>query len=249
MQLKTNVSLLSIENKISFTNKSIQPISYFPGEQMKLSITGSYDAPVTSSVQFKPKLLLEYPAKAVTCINKSSILYFNGISGEIKLPADIIPVSQSTVLIESGTELILDGSGTWHTELDFDTYLTDSVGTISIRLINPSNDCFTVDTTSYPIMMEKVCAYDMRIIGAANSGFGLLGVGPHPLDYNSTVSFLLSKECEYSIQLLDILGNEKCIILLKGAKGYIKYKLINHHCCPEVILLYFKHLENLSHNL
>lgn len=242
IQLKTNVSLLSIENKISFTNKSIQPISYFPGEQMKLSITGSYDAPVTSSVQFKPKLLLEYPAKAVTCINKSSILYFNGISGEIKLPADIIPVSQSTVLIESGTELILDGSGTWHTELDFDTYLTDSVGTITIRLINPSNDCFTVDTTSYPIMMEKVCAYDMRIIGAANSGFGLLGVGPHPLDYNSTVSFLLSKECEYSIQLLDILGNEKMHYSAKGSKGLHQVQIDKSSLLPGSYILIFQAL-------
>jgi hypothetical protein len=242
IQLKTNVSLVSIENKISFTNKSIQPISYFPGEQMNISITGSYDAPVTSSVQFKPKLLLEYPAKALTCINKSSILSFNGVSGEIKLPADIIPVNKSTLLIESATELILDGSGTWNTELDFDTYLTDSAGTITIRLINPSNDCFTVDTISYPIMMEKVCANDMRIVGTAQSGFGLLGVGPHPLEHNSTVSFLLSKECEYSIQLLDILGNEKLNYSAKGSKGLHQVQIDKSSLLPGTYILIFQAL-------
>jgi hypothetical protein len=242
IQLKTNVSLVSIENKISFTNKLIQPISYFPGEQMNISITGFYDAPVTSSVQFKPKLLLEYPAKALTCINKSSILSFNGISGEIKLPADIIPVNQSTLLIESATELILDGSGTWNTQLDFDTYLTDSAGTITIRLINPSNDCFTVDTISYPIMMEKVCANDMRIVGTAQAGFGLLGVGPHPLEHNSTVSFLLSKECEYSIQLLDILGNEKLNYSAKGSKGLHQVQIDKSSLLPGSYILIFQAL-------
>jgi hypothetical protein len=217
--LKSQIAISALPNLLGFSHASAPASIFVPGDTVGIVIKGIYDAPSNNSVQARPIITVQFPPELLDIKTQSTLLKFSGKNGTISMPAIVRKNTFSTLTIEAQTEISLQGSGTWNTQLVFYSYLGDSTGTLKYSIQNPVNNCMITDTGAHDAQISGVCARDIRLVNGASSGFGLLGIGPHPVPGTGQISFLLPGENQYSIYLLDATGRQTWQFSGKGIPG------------------------------
>ena len=222
--LQTQAFIIFRPNYLTF-GKSIQSaITFTPGEDVQLSLSGSFDAPYTDAALCKPVIEIKFSPAALSGKFGATSINFTSNNSTVQLPANV-NVANGHITINSQTVIPLKGYGNWIVSIPVQTFLCENPGSALATIFNTENACFVTDTTIIPLIETGICAPGLRVVSGDMQGNGFLGTSPHPLKSSSTASFLLQDNQDYTIELIDILGKVQWRTQEKGAKGLNKVTL------------------------
>ena len=205
MQLEQAIQI-NVQNNHVFIDPEIsKTITYAPGEVISMNLSGTFAIASKTDLGFEPVIELHYSPQSIECRNIDAHFDMMTNRGALRLPMQVINGIGITTM-NAQTQTFIQASGTWTTNLSFNTYLTDHPDSVKIIFKNRASDCIIGDTIITPLALSEFCGKQFRVVTSDLKGSGILGISPHPIPEIGHITILSEEDSRYSYEVHNLYG-------------------------------------------